>query len=345
MAKNKYDILKYKSDIVSLVLDGESKKYISEYLSERIGEHVSVDIVYHFMKKHDIEYGSNKKKRRVLTSYAEQRGTPCMYCNCKVINHTEHYSKCYRKKYHDELLPFKEQIIEYIRLGYGILSIPELLKLDTTRSRIVGFCKREGISFKNAGSTNWKQMGENNVSCRNDVKRKKEEGCLEKYGVRNVFQLSSVISKSQATKLDRYGCLNGSSRSATHLTKPHKFLSDYLYSIGVPHVNEYTKLNCSNEKYRPRPDIFLTEFGVIIEMYGDYWHANPSMYESNTEFCCFTGRKSAAEIWEDDKKRIDIFTGLGYDAYVIWESDLKDGTYKDKVNEILSNCKNRRNIV
>jgi very-short-patch-repair endonuclease len=42
--------------------------------------------------------------------------------------------------------------------------------------------------------------------------------------------------------------------------------------------------------------------------------------------------KIAQEIWEDDKKRIDILKNKGYIVYVIWQSD-----YLNDKERIISN--------
>ena len=46
-------------------------------------------------------------------------------------------------------------------------------------------------------------------------------------------------------------------------------------------------------------DFIDTKTGIIIEFDGDFWHANPLMYES-TELVY---DKTAEEIWNNDKKR------------------------------------------
>lgn len=80
-----------------------------------------------------------------------------------------------------------------------------------------------------------------------------------------------------------------------------------------------------------RPD-FVYE-NKIIEFYGDYWHCRESMFESDY----FNPRvgKSAKEIWQYDKHRIDILKNRGYSVLVIWEGEfLEDeaGTITKCVN-------------
>jgi G:T-mismatch repair DNA endonuclease (very short patch repair protein) len=66
-------------------------------------------------------------------------------------------------------------------------------------------------------------------------------------------------------------------------------------------------------------DIFVKKFNLIIEYNGDYWHCNPKKYEQDYKHP--HKKKTASQIWDEDKKRIDNLIKLGYNLEVIWESD------------------------
>lgn len=55
----------------------------------------------------------------------------------------------------------------------------------------------------------------------------------------------------------------------------------------------------------------------VYEFLGDYWHANPDLYESTAEIVGYT----AEEKWNMDKERAEIIKSHGYNFFVIWESD------------------------
>ena len=57
----------------------------------------------------------------------------------------------------------------------------------------------------------------------------------------------------------------------------------------------------------------------IIECYGDYWHCNPNKYSS--EYFHSKIRKTANDIWENDKLRVNKLKGSGYIILEIWEYD------------------------
>lgn len=68
----------------------------------------------------------------------------------------------------------------------------------------------------------------------------------------------------------------------------------------------------------------------IIEYNGDFWHANPRIYNSDYYF---KDGVYASDVWEKDKKKTELAKQLGYDVFVVWDNDYK----KDKLG-ILGEC-------
>ena len=66
----------------------------------------------------------------------------------------------------------------------------------------------------------------------------------------------------------------------------------------------------------------------IVEINGDYWHANPKIY--NEDFYNKSKQMTAEEIWLYDKLKYKHAESKGYSVYVIWESDWN----KDPQNEL-----------
>lgn len=78
------------------------------------------------------------------------------------------------------------------------------------------------------------------------------------------------------------------------------------------------------------PDIRIDE-NIIIEFFGDYWHANPKKFKPED---IVHHKLTAKQIWEYDKKRIDILQSCGFIVIIIWQNDFKKN--KDKIfQEIL----------
>jgi hypothetical protein len=78
-------------------------------------------------------------------------------------------------------------------------------------------------------------------------------------------------------------------------------------------------------------DYVIPDKRKIIEFNGDYWHANPKLYESHWQHP--VSKKYAREIWMEDAKKIDIAINKGYNLFVVWETD-----YKKNPNEIIKQC-------
>lgn len=69
-------------------------------------------------------------------------------------------------------------------------------------------------------------------------------------------------------------------------------------------------------------DVFIPSLNLIIEYNGDYWHCNPKKYKS--DYFNQKKQKTAKELWEYDKNKIDLIKEKGYNLEIIWESDLKE---------------------
>jgi G:T-mismatch repair DNA endonuclease (very short patch repair protein) len=68
-------------------------------------------------------------------------------------------------------------------------------------------------------------------------------------------------------------------------------------------------------------DIFIPSLNLIIEYNGDYWHCNPKKYKS--DYFNQKKQKTAKELWDYDKHKIDLIREKGYNLEIVWESDLK----------------------
>ena len=62
---------------------------------------------------------------------------------------------------------------------------------------------------------------------------------------------------------------------------------------------------------------------IIVEVNGDYWHANPSRYDADEIIAYPKKTCKAKEVWEKDDKRIKDLKHFGFKVHVIWESDVK----------------------
>ena len=83
-------------------------------------------------------------------------------------------------------------------------------------------------------------------------------------------------------------------------------------------------------------DFYLPYYNLIIEVNGDYWHANPVKFSEND---LIGGKKLLArEIWANDSKKIDSLKAMGYNVLVLWESNLKNITAQKLSEDIVRHC-------
>jgi G:T-mismatch repair DNA endonuclease (very short patch repair protein) len=81
------------------------------------------------------------------------------------------------------------------------------------------------------------------------------------------------------------------------------------------------------------PDFYIKEHNLVIECFGDYWHANPLIYETSDVIF----RHSVYDIRERDRKKSELFISNGYQYIVFWEHDIRNNleTIKNELCNIL----------
>ena len=77
-------------------------------------------------------------------------------------------------------------------------------------------------------------------------------------------------------------------------------------------------------------DMVDTKRKKVIEFNGDFWHANPELYEKNDGIFS----KTAENIWEYDKRKKQEMADRGYDVRIVWE-----GEYKKNKEKVLNELK------
>lgn len=69
------------------------------------------------------------------------------------------------------------------------------------------------------------------------------------------------------------------------------------------------------------PDFFIPDQNLVVECYGDYWHANPIYCSQNDKI--FEG-VVAENIWEQDNIRKKFYEDQGFTFIYFWESDIME---------------------
>lgn len=205
---------------------------------------------------------------------------------------------------------WSDQEINFLKENYSILSIDELSeKLNRSTKAIV--CKMHRLKLPYAQSdTVW---SEHEI---NFLKENYTNG-LETISYFLERPLKGVRHKANQLKLDV------PTQRETSIETQMKSILDKL-SV------EYRYDTKFSTDYNYRPD-FLINNKIIIECFGDYWHANPVFYDSDH----LTSAQLATKHKDEYKK--NLYTSLGYDYNIIWEYEFENqSSLVEKIKNILN---------
>lgn len=270
-----------------------------------------------------------------------------------------HSNNLLRRKYiRDNFL--KKELLKYLieELDYSCNYISNNIflkkgyKVDVTT--IINVCKEYDIktkTIKETSNSNFvrdryketcklKYGSENSLSKNTKPYLKRNETVKFKYGVNNVFQLENVKNKLKQTMIEKYGittpCLLPNYKgNAGRTSKIHITINNYLIEKNINFIseakNKFLKFNdFLLKEYSPIVDILIEDSKLVIEVYGDRWHANPKIYKENDLIYTWKGEIQAKKIWEFDLLRKKQIESFGYEVIEIWEMDILKNLKKVK---------------
>lgn len=88
-------------------------------------------------------------------------------------------------------------------------------------------------------------------------------------------------------------------------------------NIYIQYVRNGGEFQIPATKYKA--DGYCEETNTIYEFYGDFWHGNPALFDSNDENPIV--KMTYGELYEKTKKREQAIKKLGYNLITIWESE------------------------
>ena len=186
------------------------------------------------------------------------------------------------------------------------------------------------------------KYGVDNVTRKNTIfYNKRAETIFKKYGVDNVFKLPKLqkIIVSDDIWLKKYGITyhqhmcNRAKKAWDNKTLPEKILWLKKCALNTFCISKLEKrisemLRYFEIKYVAQFNIedkfydFKVE-NILLEVNGDYYHANPLKYSANDYVTYWGSHKNrASEIWHKDEIKKDLANKYGYDVVYIWERDI-----------------------
>jgi very-short-patch-repair endonuclease/ribosomal protein L37AE/L43A len=245
-----------------------------------------------------LRYALNHNKFKVRENlYIQKYGEPtCQECHKKVKfsrGKPKKYcsNKCSGKNLGFSLLLTQEKIKKTVKEKYGVTNVS---KLDSIKLK---------ISASNLGKK-WKM---------NEAGKQKISDGIKSKWKNNVWKNKTSISiKASFSKNNQSKKLFSFSKN--RLTKLHKRIKEKL---------ELEKLGFISEQQISKyfVDELNEERKTIIEINGDYCHANPLLHRENDIIRLYGQTYTAHEKWESDSLRKKKLEELGYCVIVVWESD------------------------
>lgn len=160
----------------------------------------------------------------------------------------------------------------------------------------------------------WKNMSEDE---KKELHNKKMEGFKKWYDNLSEEEKNKII-KNRLIKSTQTKLLNNSFASSLE-----KRLLNLFNEMNIE-VKQQLFIN------RRSYDFLIKNTNKIIEVQGDFWHANPSIYKKNDILnLCSRGKLEAELIWNNDLEKKNLAESYGYNVYYIWESDMKNMTDND----------------
>lgn len=236
--------------------------------------------------------------------------------------------------------------------------------------------KRTKKYKKKYSKTIKERYGVKNISQHQSVKDKKKKTFLKNFGYENNF-CNPVIQKEAISKIDRakaykklkeaifkkYGVDNITKvkRVAKKISKIRK---EECKKLSYEEKLRRTRAARENVKYESSQELriekilknkkieflrnqFILDFNfdfvfpnkVLLEVQGEFWHANPKKYKPEDKII---GKTKAKDIWDKDERKKKAATESGYKIFYLWEFEINKMTDTEILKYITRILKNEK---
>jgi len=175
---------------------------------------------------------------------------------------------------------------------------------------------------KNLKIKKWHDGWEN---WRNSLTLDQKEEISEKRRLSNQKYWSSLSLEKQQEKISN---LLSGKYSKLELT-----FQNYLNILGIEYQHAFY-IGKNQFDYK------LINTNILIEINGDFWHANPNIYKPDDllKHPRTTGVK-AKDIWEKDFKKSELAKNKGYKVIIFWESFLRNSSEEQILEKLYNEIK------
>lgn len=128
-----------------------------------------------------------------------------------------------------------------------------------------------------------------------------------------VCSFHGIFKQVPDVHLNGHGCPGCATKTAS---KAETAWLDYL---GIPDDNLHRSVRIKIGNTYIKPDGFDKSTNTIYEFYGDYYHGNPNIFESDK--INHKNKKTMKELFQHTLVREELIKTKGYKIVTIWESD------------------------
>jgi G:T-mismatch repair DNA endonuclease (very short patch repair protein) len=184
------------------------------------------------------------------------------------------------------------------------------------------FLKKFGYE-NNFCNTNIRKVAQTNI----DYKKVQEStisSLIEKYGpnVHNVSQIPGVGKKIGDSQKKRISKMTEKERRT--MTEKARMNINYVSS---QEIRIHSILNQLDIEYTANGFLYSYSWDmifrnkIIIEVQGDFWHANPKFYLGSD---VLLGGLLAKDVWKKDERKRKLVESKGYKVHYLWETDINN---------------------
>lgn len=144
-------------------------------------------------------------------------------------------------------------------------------------------------------------------------------------------QLADVVKKSRMTYVKNIK----TQKAVGFISRQERELGIMLADNNIKYKKQFRIID--EDKARSY-DYLLTDYNIVIEFNGTYWHADPTKYEAN--YYNKSKKMTAKQIWDYDQYKKELAESHGYEVLYLWEDKFKkldNEQFKKESYEIIKN--------
>lgn len=209
---------------------------------------------------------------------------------------------------------------------YGCINVfqNEEIKNKSKKTKLKKYNNEKYINIEKQIKTKLNDVDNNGLNVYKRATLKAQETMLERYGVKTPMEKEEFKENYEKSMLKKYGVKQlfslSSVRKLRKKTNTSNLEKEWLNNMDVKDCKENRQVFLNN--------MFLDGFqnNIIYEFLGDYWHGNPISLNRYKKDIREKYKKFFNENFEKTQSRFNKLYEAGYKIYYCWENDFK----KDK---------------